>query len=376
MAAPLRSAGLGAWDITRAPFLFIWEMTRACALACVHCRASAVRRRDPKELTTEEAKRMLDAVRRFGQPLVVFTGGDPIRRRDVVELVRYGTDIGLRVTLTPSGTPRTTRDKLAELQRAGLARLAVSLDGACAEVHDAFRRVRGSFAWSMDILRHAKELALPRQINTTVTRQTVGQLPAFLPLLAELEVALWAVFFVVPTGRATPEQSLGADEVEDVLAWLAELAERAPFDIKTTAAPHFRRIVLQRRTRRNTAAPAVARAGFRVADDGIGRSAAGITDGCGMLFVSHVGEIMPSGFLPLPVGDVRADDLVTVYREHPLFTGLRDPDRLEGKCGYCEFRAVCGGSRARAWAATEDAFAEDPLCAYVPRRRMRSAIRG
>jgi radical SAM protein len=373
VSAP-RSPGLGAWDIDRAPFLFIWEMTRACALACVHCRAAAVRRRDPRELTTAEAKRMLDTVRRFGTPLVVFTGGDPVRRPDLVELVRYGSELGLRVTLTPSGTPRTSREKLAELQAAGLARLAVSLDGAGPAVHDAFRQVRGSFGWSLDILRHARDLGLPRQVNTTVTRQTAGELPAFVPLLTELEVVLWAVFFVVPTGRAVPEQSLTADEVERVLEWLAGVAERAPFDVKTTAAPHFRRVLLQRRARCKSAGPPPAQAGFRVADDGIGRSAAGITDGCGMLFVSHTGEIMPSGFLPLPVGNVREDDLVSVYREHPLFVALRDPDRLEGKCGYCEFRAVCGGSRARAWALTEDPFAEDPLCAYVPRRRLRPVI--
>jgi radical SAM protein len=363
--APPHPVGVGAWDITQAPFLFIWEMTRACALACVHCRASAVRRRDPGELTTAEAKRMLDAVRRFGEPLVVFTGGDPIRRPDVVELVRYGTEIGLRVTLTPSGTPRATRERLAALQHAGLVRLAVSLDGACAEVHDAFRGVRGSFAWSLDILRHAHTLGLPRQINTTVTRQTVGQLPDFLPLLAELEVALWAVFFVVPTGRARPEQSLTADEVEDVLAWLAELGERIPFDIKTTAAPHFRRVLLQRRSRLQPAA-----------DDGIGRATAGITDGRGMMFVSHTGDIMPSGFLPVVLGNVRRDDLVSVYRRHPTLMALRDPDLLGGKCGYCEFRRVCGGSRARAWAATEDMLAEDPLCAYVPRRRIRAPVAG
>lgn len=378
--SPVRTPlGLGEWDIARAPFLFIWEMTRACALACVHCRASAVRRRDPNELTTDEARAMLDAVRRFGSPLVVLTGGDPIRRPDVIELVRHGTDLGLRMTLTPSGTPRTSREKLAALQNAGLARLAVSLDGATAAVHDEFRRVRGSFGWSLDILRHAKDLGLPRQINTTVTRQTVSQLPDFLPLLTELDVALWAVFFVVPTGRAVPEQSLTAPEVEDVLAWLADLSDRVPFDIKTTAAPHFRRVMLQRRARlkrERAEGGAGAPPGGSPGSDGIGRSAAGITDGCGMMFVSHVGEIMPSGFLPQPVANVRRDDLVAVYREHPTFVALRDPDRLEGRCGFCEFRRVCGGSRARAWSTTEDMFAEDPLCAYVPRRRLRSVIAG
>lgn len=372
-AAERRSAGLGAWDLAEAPFLVIWEMTRACALACVHCRANAMRHRDPRELTTDEGRRLLDTVRRFGTPLVVLTGGDPIRRPDVAELVRYGTALGLRMTLTPSGTPRTTREKLQVLREAGLARLAVSLDGATAASHDAFRGVRGSFQWSLRILDHARDLGLPRQINTTVTRQTVSALPALVSLVGEYQVAMWSVFFVVPTGRATAAQSLSAAEMETVFGWLADVAERAPFDVKTTAAPQFRRVVLQRRERQGPGAPVVAPAGFRVAADGIGRAAAGITDGRGMVFVSHVGDIMPSGFLPLTVGNVRADDLVTVYREHALFQALRDPDRLEGKCGRCEFRGVCGGSRARAWAASGNPLAEEPLCLHQPAPRVAHA---
>jgi MoaA/NifB/PqqE/SkfB family radical SAM enzyme/metal-sulfur cluster biosynthetic enzyme len=344
----------------RAPFIVIWEATRACALACVHCRAEAVARRDRDELSTEEAKRLIDRVAAFGDPppLLVFTGGDPLRRPDLVELVAHGTARGLSVAITPSATAAVTDARLGALRDAGLARLAVSLDGATAAAHDAFRRVTGSHRQTLRILGRARALGLPIQINTTVCRQTVAELPALARQVAELGAVLWALFFLIPVGRAQADQGLDGGEIERVLEWAADLAATAPFGIKTTEAPHYHR-VLARRGRQGPVRS--------------GRAPRAVTDGNGFLFVDHRGAICPSGFLPLPAGNVRHDDLVAVYREHPLFLALRDPARLGGRCGRCEYRERCGGSRARAYARWGDPLAEDPGCAWEPRAR---AIRG
>jgi AdoMet-dependent heme synthase len=346
----------------RAPFIVIWETTRACALACVHCRAEAIPHRDPSELTTQEARRLIDRVREFGDPppVLVLTGGDPLRRPDIVELVAYGTSRGLSVSLTPSGTAAVTGAKLHALRQAGLARLAVSLDGATAGAHDAFRGVVGSHRHTMSIIERARALGLPLQINTTVCRQTVADLPALAAQMPMFGVVLWALFFLIPVGRAAAADALPAGDIERVLGWAADLARQVPFGVKTTEAPHFHRVLAQRAAGRRALGPAATR------PDLIGRAGRAVTDGNGFVFIDHVGAICPSGFLPLPAGNVRRDDLVAVYREHPLFAALRDPAGLGGRCGRCEYRESCGGSRARAWAATGDPLAEDPGCAYVP----------
>jgi radical SAM protein len=362
---------IAAIDFAQSPFVVIWETTQACDLACKHCRACAVPQRDPRELTTDEAKRLVDDICRFGRPLFVLTGGDPLKRPDVTEVVRYGVEQGLRVALTPSGTPLMTPRVLEELRDAGLSRLAVSLDGATAEQHDGFRGVAGSFDWTIRMLETARSLGLSTQINTTISRHNVHDLESLITLMTGLDIALWSVFFIVPVGRARAEDLATAEEFEEVFNRLYELSTTAPFDIKSTAAPQYRRVVLQRQVaeRRQGAngqplTPLTAGVGFSLAD-GVGR-AKGVNDGDGFLFVSHRGDIYPSGFLPLSAGNVRTDDLVEVYRSHELFRALRDRGRLQGKCGACEFRFVCGGSRARAYAMTGDPLASDPLCAYQP----------
>lgn len=369
--APARRPALAEVDFDSAPFLVIWETTQACDLACLHCRASAVPRRDPRELSTAEARRLMDTVRRFGRPLFVLTGGDPLKRPDTVELVRHGAGIGLRMAMTPSGTPLMTPEVLASLHDAGLSRLAVSLDGATAEGHDAFRGVQGSWAWTIRMLETARALGLSTQINTTISRHNVHELDALIALMERLGIALWSVFFIVPTGRARAEDLATADEFEQVFHRLYDLSATAPFDIKTTAAPHYRRVILQRQrderragVRDEAPLPLTGGVGFSLAD-GVGR-AKGVNDGDGFVFISHRGEIYPSGFLPVSAGNVRTDDLVEVYRTHELFRSLRDRDRLKGKCGACEYRSVCGGSRARAYAMTGDVLEADPLCAYQP----------
>ncbi|MFQ5876621.1 MAG: TIGR04053 family radical SAM/SPASM domain-containing protein [Acidobacteriota bacterium] len=367
MAELLIGAGRGRGGrgrFARSPLIVIWEITRACDLACVHCRASAIPERDSRELTTEEGRRLISEVRRFGRPLFVLTGGDPLKRPDVFELIRAAAGAGLVTNLSPSGTPLLTHAALLEARRSGLAGISISLDGSGETVHDRFRGVPGSFRWSLDGAASAAAIGLRLQINTTLTRHNLDDLPAIADLVGALEARRWTVFLLVPTGRGHSEQQITPEECERAFAWLHGLSRCAPFRIKTTEAPHYRRVALQRSATEASgaaAAPAAERTG-----SGGGRFVPGMRDGSGFLFISSRGDIQPSGFLPVSAGNARTDSVVRVYREHPLFVSLRDPDRLKGRCGRCEYRAVCGGSRARAYALTGDYLGEDPACPYEP----------
>ncbi len=342
------------------PLLAIWEMTRACDLECVHCRASAVDDRDPYELDTGEAKRLLEQIAAMGTPLMVLTGGDPAKRPDLVELIEHGAKAGLTMAVTPSGTPLMTRDKLQAMKDAGMARLAVSVDGHDAASHDAFRRVDGSYAHTRRILDDAIALGIERQINTTLGHHNLDELDVLADFVREVGAVLWSVFVVVPTGRATPSLMLTADDLEGALVHLAGLAEKVPFDVKTTAAPHFRRVQLERKAK----AVGVL---HDVDAEGNVTGRRGINDGSGFVFISHHGEVFPSGFLPVSGGNVRETDIAEIYRTSPLFQELRDVSNLGGKCGVCPFKLVCGGSRSRAYAMTGDMNDYDPLCSYVPK---------
>ncbi|MBM3801926.1 MAG: TIGR04053 family radical SAM/SPASM domain-containing protein [Acidimicrobiia bacterium] len=345
------------------PYIAIWETTRACDLACLHCRAEAIQWRHPLELTTRESFQLIDQISQCGNPLFVLTGGDPMKRTDLFELIPYAVQKGLRVAMTPSGTPLMTRPVVTHLKQAGLSRLAVSLDGATAEIHDRFRQVSGSYSWTMNCIDYAHEVNLPVQINTTVSRHNLGDLQAIADLLITKTITLWSVFFLVPTGRGRAEDEVSADDYEHVFQFLVDLYLKAPFDIKTTAAPHYRRVLLQRLKEM----PAHLRPQKLLQAGPIGR-AAGINEGRGFLFVSHTGDIYPSGFLPISAGNVRKDSLIDIYRDSPLFQDLRDTSKLKGKCGDCEFKEICSGSRARAYAMTGDYLAEEPLCGYIPRK--------
>jgi radical SAM protein len=341
----------------RTPYITFWETTRACDLACKHCRASAQALRDPRELSTEEGQRLLAEIKLMGCPLVVLTGGDPAKRPDLLELVEYGHQLGLHMALTPSATPLLTPELLAQLRDRGLSRLAMSLDGL-EETHDSFRGVPGAYALTMRLLAVARELGLTTQVNTSVGYHNRHELPELAERVAQLSPELWSVFFIVPTGRASATQMLTAAHTEDVLDFLADRLGQVEHDIKTTAAPHFRRVLMTRKLGLDSI--------VGVRSDGIARHARGINDGQGVAFVSHVGDIYPSGFLPLVCGNVRDEGLTRTYREHPTFVQLRDQELLHGKCGACPFKRVCGGSRARAYALSGDAFGEDTVCAYVP----------
>ncbi len=354
-------------DFDLAPFTIAWELTRACAFACRHCRAEAQPRRDPRELTTDEAVRLIDQIHEFGDPILVVTGGDPMMRRDLFDLLRYAVERGLRTSLTPTTTRLVTPQALARVREAGVRRIAISLDGPSAEVHDAFRAFPGSFDRALTIARDAADAGLSFQVNTTISKYNLHLLDQMSELVARLGAVQWSLFFLVPTGRATAADMISPQEHESTFHWLSELSRRAPFDVKSTAAPAYRRVAFQRaREGGDGHGPiALAGAGYRY-EDGLARPARGVNDGKGFCFISHIGDVFPSGFLPLAAGNVRERSVVEIYRDSKLFRELRRPDLLEGKCGRCEFREVCGGSRARAYALTGDYLAEDPSCSYQP----------
>ncbi|MBI3979325.1 MAG: TIGR04053 family radical SAM/SPASM domain-containing protein [Chloroflexi bacterium] len=341
--------------------MLYWEVTRACDLACRHCRAEAIAQRDPRELSTAEGRRLLDAISRFGEPRphLVVTGGDPLRRPDLYELIQHAVGLGLVVSVTPSGTPLATQEAMVRMKEAGVSSLAFSLDGSSAERHDAIRGITRTFDRTVSAIQGALATGLPVQVNTLAAAETVDDLPAVYRLVCDMGVQRWAVFFLIGVGRGAVLSEMSPAEAERTLEWLHELSLRPRPVLKTTEAHHFRRIAAQRKPGEDRAQTG----GTRI------RTSWGIRDGAGIMFISNVGDVYPSGFLPITVGNVRQDDPVQLYREAPLFRQMRDPDQLKGKCGRCEFRVICGGSRARAYAATGDPLESDPLCIYEPAER-------
>ncbi|WP_341729958.1 TIGR04053 family radical SAM/SPASM domain-containing protein [Brooklawnia sp.] len=358
--APIGSVRPVNWVYDRAPMTVYWEMTIACALACRHCRATAWKRPAPDQLTTEQGVRLLDQIAGFGDPLphLILTGGDPLRRDDLIELMHQARARRIGVSLSPAVTPDLTRGHLAQLQEAGAKAVSLSLDGSNPELHDGVRRVAGIFDLTMQALDWAGELDIPVQINTLVTAATAPDLPALYELLKTKPMQRWTLFFLIHTGRGKMLEELTPLEAEQVLTWLNELRGVAPFQLSTTEALHFRRVTAQSMeargmTREQIAVSPAARA-------------FGVRDGNGIVFISHNGTVTPSGFLPMPLGNVKQDDLVELYRHHPLMDSLRTPSSFGGDCGVCEYNSWCGGARSRAYAATGDPLAADPLCTYRP----------
>jgi radical SAM protein len=344
----------------RAPMMLYWEMTRSCGLACRHCRAEANPDRDPRELTTAEGEALLDRVLGFGNPMphVVFTGGDPLRRPDLADLVRAARARGIGASLAPAATPELTRDALFRLKEAGVQNISLSLDGSNAERHDGFRQVPGTFDLTVEAAGWAQEAGLPVQLNTLVTNETLQDLPAIFELCPSLGIMRWSLFFLISVGRGTDLQEITPAQSEKLMAWLLEIGRTAPFQVKTTEATHYRRIAIRTMESRGLSKD-------EIAATSIGRGF-GIRDGNGIMFVSHDGDIYPSGFLPVTAGNVRRDDIVSVYRDSEVFRSLRDVTAFKGRCGRCELNALCGGSRARAFTWTGDPLESDPLCPYVP----------
>ncbi|MDO5727242.1 MAG: TIGR04053 family radical SAM/SPASM domain-containing protein [Bowdeniella nasicola] len=364
-------------DVNEKPFLVIWEVTRACQLVCKHCRAEAQHRPDPRELGFDEGRALLDQLASYDhpRPMLVLTGGDCFERPDLVDLVRYGTEQGLHISISPSVTPLFTREKLTALRAAGGKAMSVSLDGARPATHDNFRGFPGTFERTVEATKMIREEGFRLQINTTLTRANIGEAPQMLANAIEMGAFMWYIFLLVPTGRGAQLEALSADEREDVLHWLHDVSDRIA--IKTTEAPQYRRIALQRQRGQ---CPVSARGalyfqlraatalllGDRPVNPRVPRPPLAINSGSGFAFISHIGDVYPSGFLPIKVGNIREQPFATIYRESPVMRELRQPEGFGGNCGICEFKTICGGSRSTAYALSGDYRAADPSCAYHP----------
>ena len=359
-----------AHDYARNPMLVYWEMTQACALACRHCRAEAVSTAHPGELTHTESKNLLREIAAFDKPLphLILTGGDPLKRADLYDLIDEAHVLGLTVSITPSATGDLTFDVLAKLKAHGIESLGLSLDGSSAARHEAVRGVEGCFDWTIRAVNDAAKLAMPIQVNTLVSQETADDLPTIYALLKALKVMRWSLFFLIAVGRGRMLQPVSPERGEEWMHWVYDLAQVAPFAIKTTEAPSYRRVALNRMREDGRTASEIERTpvyrGF------------GIRDGHGIMFVSNQGDIYPAGFLPLAIGNVRENHLVDVYRDSPMFRALHTPSQFKGKCGQCEYRALCGGSRARAFAYTGDPLESDPFCSYEPRNLLKNSFKG
>lgn len=334
----------------RAPLRIYWELTRACDLACHHCRAAAVCERDPGEVGTEQAVALFQRLKDFGSPLprLVFTGGDPLKRPDLLFLIHTAGEFGFGVSVAPSGTPLLTGDAIRVMKRIGVEAISLSLDGSNPERHDSFRGVPDTFRRTVEAAAVAREVGLPFQVNTLVSSETIADLSAIHRRVQDMGAARWSLFFLVSVGRGATLEPVTPDQADTVLQWAAALNHNGGPVVTTTEAPFFRRISRQ--------------LGYRSSHG------AGIRDGNGVMFISHRGTVQPSGFLELMAGNVLSEDPVAIYRESLMFQALRRPDEFQGRCGRCEFRWLCGGSRARAFADSGDPFAEDPLCTYEPAR--------
>jgi len=356
-------------DFSMSPFIVIWEVTQACDLACIHCRAEARPKRDPNELTTDEGYRLIDDIKKFGSPLLVLTGGDPLKRQDIYDLIKYSVSKEIRTTVSPSVTPLLTKKAISKFKESGISRIAISLDGSLPRIHDSFRGQKMSFGFTLKAIWECMEEKVPLQINTTVTRYNFEDLTNIAFLIRNFNVVLWSLFFLVPIGRGRREDEISPEEYETVFNMMYNLSKTAPYDIKSTEAPHYRRVVIQRtlsESRKNRQSVIKGRVKIKWPDP-IGRSARGINDGNGFVFISHTGEVFPSGFLPISSGNVKRNNIVDIYRNSPIFKELRDDTRLKGKCGACEFKQICGGSRARALTITGDYMESEPNCIYMPK---------
>lgn len=340
-----------ARDYSERPLVVTWELTQACRLACDHCRADATTERDPGELSTDEAEALFEQVADFGepQPFFVFSGGDPLERPDIFELLERATEHGLKPAVTPATTSRLGGDTVERFADIGVRRMAVSIDGATPTAHDTFRGEDGTFEVAVRAARKARSADLPIQVNTTVTAETVDQLPVISDLVEQLGAAMWEVFFLVPVGRGTELSQLSPDRAQEVADWLVERGKQAPYRIITVEAPFYRRVAREKQRA-----------------DGESPGHVGTTGaGNGFVFVSHTGEVYPSGFLPVSAGNVRDESLVDIYREADLMQRLRDRESFEGPCGSCPATPHCGGSRSRAYATTGSPTGTDPLCPWA-----------
>ena len=360
-------------DFSERPMLVFWETTRACPLACRHCRASAQPRALPGELGPAEGHRLIDQVAGFGRPhpILILTGGDCLLRPDLFGLIGHAQSAGIPVALSPSVSPLLDRRMIERIAASGVKAVSVSLDGASPATHDRVRGIPGHFGSTVQAIRALVDAGLPVQVNTTVMGANAGELARIAALLEHLSVHAWEVFFLVQTGRGSAEGAVTPAEHDDICHFLYD-ASRYGFVVRTVEAPFFRRVVAARRA--GGAPPqrplyaALSGELARLLGTGARRPrahTAATRDGKGIIFIGHNGDVFPAGFLPLALGNVRHQPLARIYRENPLLTAIRAA-RFGGRCGHCPYADLCGGSRARAYAATSDPLAEDPACPFEP----------
>lgn len=344
--------------------LVAWETTRNCNLSCVHCRASATCGPYEGELDTAASLRLLDDIAKVGKPIVILTGGEPLLRSDIFDLAHYGTQLGLRMVMACNGTlvDERTAGKMAE---SGIKRISVSLDGATAESHDAFRGVPGAFQGALRGLENAKKAGIEFQINTTITQDNLDHIQDILNLAVDLGAVAHHIFLLVPTGRGKYiiDKAIDAAQYEKTLNWFYDQREKVPLQLKATCAPHYYRILRQRAHEEGKK--------ITFQSHGLDAVTRGCLGGIGFCFVSHVGIVQPCGFLDLNCGNVSQTSFVDIWRSANVFENLRNYDELTGKCGPCEYKRVCGGCRARAYEATGDYMTEEPLCDYQPARQIK-----
>jgi heme b synthase len=342
--------------------LVAWETTRNCNLACVHCRASATMGPHEGELDTAEALRLLDQIAEVGQPIIILTGGEPLLRPDIFEIARYGTDLGMRMVMALNGT-LITETVARQLIDAGIQRISVSLDGSSPETHDRFRQVEGAFESTLRGIDLLKEVGMEFQINTTITKTNLEQIPKIQELAIDLGAVAHHIFLLVPTGRGKyiVDQEIDAAEYESTLNWFYDQRAITPLQLKATCAPHYYRILRQRAKKNGLSVS------FKT--HGLDAVTRGCLGGIGFCFISHRGIVQPCGYLDLNSGDVRQSSFAEIWNHSDIFLELRNYDKLKGKCGHCEFKRVCGGCRARAYEATGDFMREEPLCSYQPRSK-------
>jgi len=385
------------------PRLVFWEVTKGCNLRCIHCRATATELSSPTDLPTEKALAIINQISEFSNPILVLSGGEPLFRRDIFQLARYGTDRGLRVALATNGT-LVTRTVAKRIVDSGVRRVSMSLDGADADTHDSFRGIPGAFENTLQGFRNLQELGMSLQINMTVARHNAHQLPAVLELARNIGADALHTFLLVPVGCGVDiaaEQMVPPEEYERMLNWFYDQSKNGDIELKATCAPHYFRVAKQRQVEERKAAQAAAvshsadpneigpaeilmpsgtgivlkpgkhpgHPGGNGAGHPNGMNAAtkGCLAGTGVCFISHEGEVYPCGYLPVKAGDLRRQTFAEVWTDSPVFAQLRDTGNLKGKCGCCEFRNICMGCRARAFAATGDMLDEEPFCIYQPR---------
>jgi AdoMet-dependent heme synthase len=339
--------------------LVAWEITRNCNLNCVHCRAAATKGPYTGELDTTSAFRLLDRIAETGNPIVILTGGEPLIRPDIFNVAAYGTDKGLRMVMATNGT-LISETVAAQMAKAGIKRISISIDGSTKDIHDAFRGVEGAFDGAIRGIRFAKAAGIEFQINTTITKANLEQIPKIQALAVELGAAAHHIFLLVPTGRGKYiiNQEISAEQYEQTLNWFYDQKEKIPLQLKATCAPHYYRILRQRAREDGKS--------VTFQSHGLDAVTRGCLGGTGFCFISHRGVVQPCGFLDINCGDVTKTSFAEIWNHSDIFLSLRNFDNLKGKCGKCEFKRVCGGCRARAYEASGDFLAEEPLCSYQP----------